>query len=184
MDPITRKHLDNLQSEDANLRYEAFSSIISITHQPVDWAYEVWDDLLAQLQNKNNHQRAIAAQVLCNLAKSDPGNRMLKDLDKIMEVTWDERFVTARHTLQSLWKIAAVGKKLQTMVVERLVNRYHDCIKEKNCTLIRFDIIQSFRRLYDQVNDKEVKEKALELIQLENDPKYQKKYEGLWKDAN
>jgi hypothetical protein len=43
--------------------------------------------------------RAIAAQVLCNLAKSDPKNRMAKDFQALLNVTKDERFVTARRVL-------------------------------------------------------------------------------------
>jgi hypothetical protein len=183
MDLLTRKHLDNLQSNDANMRYESFQYIINLTHQPVDWAYDVWDDLLLLLHTKDNHQRAIAAQMLSNLAKSDPEKRMLKDLDKIMVVTKDEKFVTARHSLQSLWKIAVADKPLQQMVIDRLAKRYKDCIKEKNCTVIRYDIIEVFRKIYDEVSDEKVKEKALELIETEEDIKYRKKYKGLWKDV-
>jgi hypothetical protein len=145
MDAVTRKHLDNLRADDANLRYESFKYIINITHQPVDWAYEVWDDLIAELRRGDNHQRAIAAQLLSNLAKSDPEERMLKDLDKIIEVTKDEKFVTARHSLQSLWKIASVNKSLQKKVIEQLDKRYKNCTSEKNCTLIRYDNIQVLR---------------------------------------
>jgi len=72
----------------------------------VDWAYEVWDDLIEMLSDKDNHVRAIGAQVLCNLARSDPKGRMLKDFEKLLVVTRDERFVTARHTFQAIWKVA------------------------------------------------------------------------------
>jgi len=51
----------------------------------------------------DNHQRAIAAQVLSNLAKSDPKSRMLEDLDALFVVRKDERSVTAWHSPQSLW---------------------------------------------------------------------------------
>src|SRR5215204_4947326 len=66
----------------------------------VDWAYEAWDEIVANLSHKDNHNTAIAAQILSNLAKSDPENRILKDFDKLLTVTKDERFVTARHGLQ------------------------------------------------------------------------------------
>src|ERR1700687_2538791 len=102
MDALTRKHLDNLYTDNVNTRYESFQYIMDVTQKPVNWAYDVWDDLLKLLVHTNNHQRAIAAQVLSNLAKSDPEHRMVKDLGKLMEVTKDERFVTARHALQSM----------------------------------------------------------------------------------
>jgi hypothetical protein len=152
-----------------------------MTDQPVDWAYEVWDELLADLRHANGHQRAIAAQLLSNLAKSDPENRMLKDFDALLAVTRDEKFVTARHCLQSLWKVGAAGKQQQKLVVDRLASRYSDCAQEKNCTLIRYDIIQGLRNLYDQVKDETIREKALQLIETEEDSKYRKKYATVWK---
>ena len=102
MDKITQTNLNDLWSEDRELQNKAFFRILEVTDKPVDWAYEAWDDLMRNLCHKDNHNRAIAAQVLCNLAKSDPKNKMLKDLDALLEVTKDERFVTARHCMQSL----------------------------------------------------------------------------------
>src|SRR6478672_5684459 len=76
MDSKIRKHLDNLRSEERELQNQAFFYILEATEKPVDWAYEVWDELVAGLRHKDNHVRAISAQVLCSLAKSDPENRM------------------------------------------------------------------------------------------------------------
>jgi hypothetical protein len=181
MDEITRTNLSNIRSQDRDLQNQAYSFVVEATDKPVDWAYEVWDELVADLRHKDNHVRAIAAQVLCNLAKSDPEQRMLKDFDALLAVTKDERFVTARHCLQSLWKVGTAGKPQQQKLVDGLTTRYQECITEKNGTLIRYDIIQSLRHLYDEVKDETIKEKALELIETEEDSKYRKKYAGIWK---
>jgi hypothetical protein len=180
MDKNTSKILDDLRSDDKDLRYKAFSSIIAITDHPVDWAYQVWDEMLANLKHKDNHVRAIAAQLLCNLAKSDPDNRMLNNFGALLVVTRDERFVTARHTLQALWKVGLAGVHQRRLLLEGLELRYRECITEKNCTLIRFDIIQNLRTLFDEVKDASIRLKALELIDLEEDLKYRKKYASLW----
>ena len=181
MDSKIRKHLNNLLSEERDLQNQAFFYILEATEKPVDWAYEVWDELVASLRHKDNHVRAISAQVLCNLAKSDPENRMQKDFPTLMAVTKDERFVTARHCLQSIWKAGASGKKMQNTLVEAFAERFRDCAAEKNCTLIRYDIIQGLRNLYNEVQDESIKQKALELIETEEDLKYRKKYASLWK---
>jgi hypothetical protein len=181
MDKITRTNLDNLWSENRDLQNRAFFYMIEATDKPVDWAYEVWDEMIENLHHKDNHNRAIAAQILSNLAKSDPKNRMLKDFDALLAVTKDKKFVTARHSLQSLWKVGAAGKKQQKILVEGLERRFKECITEKNCTLIRYDIIQSLRNLHDTVADEKVKEKALELIETEEDLKYRKKYASIWR---
>lgn len=94
--------LEDLRSSNPDRQNNAFRSLLETTGTPVDWAYEVWDDLLRILMDGDNRQRSIAAQVLSNLAKSDPKERMLKDLAALLKVTRDERFVTARHCLQGL----------------------------------------------------------------------------------
>jgi len=62
-----------------------------------------------------------------------------------------------------------------------LERRFQECISEKNCTLIRFDIIQDLRNLYDAAGNDKIKENALALIETETDLKYRKKYAGVWK---
>jgi hypothetical protein len=37
------------------------------------------------------------------------------------------------------------------------------------------------RKLYDELPDEQIKARALRLIELEDDPNYQKKYAKLWK---
>jgi len=66
-------------------------------------------------------------------------------------------------------------------LVDGLEGRFKECVTEKNCTLIRYDILQSLRNLYDSVKDESIRAKALELIEIEEDAKYRKKYTGLWK---
>jgi hypothetical protein len=180
MNKATQTNLANLWSSDRELQNKAFTAILKATDKPVDWAYEAWDEIVANLSHKDNHNRAIAAQVLCNLAKSDPKGHILKDFDVLLAVTRDERFVTARHCLQALWKVGAAGKKQQKQLVDGLAGRFAECATEKNCTLIRYDISQSLRNLYDAVKDESVRERALELIETEPDLKYRKKYAGLW----
>ena len=50
-----------------------------------------------------------------------------------------------------------------------------------NCTLIRYDIIQGLKNLYEKIKDEGIKRKALELIEIKADLKYRKKYANLWK---
>jgi hypothetical protein len=182
MDSTLRTHLDNLFITDRNLQNTAYAYIMQATDKPVDWAYDVWDTMLAHLTHKDNHNRAIAAQVLCNLAKSDPEQRILRDFEALLNVTKDERFVTARHCMQSLWKIGTAGKAQQQKLIEGLERRFNECISEKNCTLIRYDIIVGLRNLYDAITDEAIREKALAWIESEQDLKYRKKYVGVWKD--
>jgi hypothetical protein len=183
MDKTIRTHLDNIRADDGDVQFKAYDYLMKETGKPVDWAYEAWDELVEGLTHKDNHVRAITSQILTHLAKSDPKGRMFKDFDKLLAVTKDERFVTARHCMQSLWKVAIVGKKQQAMYMDGLSKRFKECATEKNGSLIRYDVMVSMRNVYNEVKDKAIKEKALELIELEKDLKYKKKYATVWKKA-
>jgi hypothetical protein len=149
---IPRPRLDNIRSHDKTLQSRAFLTLIEATDKPVDWAYKIWDEMLAGLSHKDNHVRAISAQVLCNLAKSDPKNRMLKDFAALLAVTKDERFVTARHTLI----------------------RYDICQSLHN-------VYNVYNVAQDTVKDEKIRETVLTLIETEDDLKYRKKYMSLWR---
>jgi len=181
MNARTRSHFASIHSADRHEQGAAYAYLLEATRKPVDWAYEVWDELLEALGDKDNRVRSIAGQLLCNLATSDPRARILKDFRRLLAATKDPQFVTARHTLQALWHIGVVGKKQQARVVTGLSGRFRECAAEKNGTLIRYDIVQGLRRLYDAVKDEGIRKRALALIATEEDPKYRAKYATLWR---
>ena len=181
MNAAIRKQLDNIRSKDPHVQNAAFSALLRATDKPVDWAYEVWDDLVQMLSDKDNHVRAIGAQLLCNLARSDPKGRILKDFEKLLQVTRDDRFVTARHTFQAIWKVGLAGERQRRLLLEGLGKRYKECAKEKNCTLIRYDINVSLGNLYDSVKDPQVKGLVLAWNETERDDKYRKKFATVWR---
>ena len=164
-------NFDQLWCGDRDLQNAAYSSMMAVTSQVVPWAYVVWDEVVANLTHQDNHNRAIAAQLLCNLAKSD----------RLLEVSRDERFVTARHCLQSLWKVGLAGPSQRQLLLDGLEQRFRESSNEKNATLVRFDISQSLRQLYDETKDEKIKTRALELIGTEEDLKYRSKYSSVWK---
>ncbi len=183
MDKTLHAKMDAIFTGDGETQFKAYDYLMRESEKPVSWAYEIWDELVAGLTHKDNHVRAICGQLLGNLGKSDPKGRMFKDFKKLLNVTKDEKFVTARHTLQNIWKVGLGGKNAQILVVKGLEKRYKECIKEKNGALIRYDILVSMRNLYNATTSSEIKEKALELIELEKDLKYKKKYATTWKKA-
>lgn len=186
MEPTTRAQFDSLWSTDRARQNAAYTFILQALEQPVDWAYAVWDEVVGMLSHPDNHNRSIAAQVLSRLAKSDPDFRLRRDFPALLNVTRDERFVTARHALQSLWQIGLAGDAQRQMVLDGLEGRFRECGAEKNATLIRYDILQGLRSLYDAAadgaaGDETLRVKALALIETEPDLKYRKKYATLWR---
>jgi hypothetical protein len=167
-------------SSDGEVQGAAYRELMRLSDEPVEWAYAVWDDVLEHLSDKNNRSRSIASQLLCNLAKSDPDDRMKKSFARLFAVTGDEKFVTARHCLQSLWKTGCVGRSQQKRLLGALEKFFDDCLTHKNWSLIRYDIVQSIRELYLATGDEALRGKAMTLIDSEADLKYRKKYSSLW----
>ncbi len=52
----------------------------------------------------------------------------------------------------------------------------------KTQLLIRFDILQGLRYLFDEVKDENIRKTAQNWISMEDDMKYRKKYLSLWKN--
>ena len=181
MDETTRANLANIHSPDPETQNRAYYDLIAASEQPVDWSYEAWNGLLADLKDPNNRVRSIASQLLANLAKSDPENRMLADFDALLDVTRDERFVTARHCLQAIWKVGLAGPAQRQKLLDGLALRFRECISEKNGSLIRSDILQDLRSLHAQTGDESIRALALALIETEEDPKYRQKYASIWR---
>lgn len=169
----------NLTEHDRDIQYESYEELMKIMQESVDWTYAVWEQLIKALTYNNGYSRARAAQILCALAaKSDPEERVLEDFLKIWAVTYDEQSATARHALQAIWKIGQAGQVQRDLVVSYLAKRFQTCIDEKQPSLIRQDIIMSFKKLYDQTNDSKLLDIAHRLINEEQDAKYKKKYKS------
>ncbi|QVY62528.1 hypothetical protein [Cytobacillus gottheilii] len=181
MDSQMKLEFEKSKSGDKDERYEAYQNILKATDQVVDWAYDVWNQLIEDLTHKDPHQRSRAAQYLANLAKSDPEMKMMQDFPKLWEVTKDEKFVTARHSLQSIWKVGIAGFPQKEMVMTYMVDRFKNGTDEKNYTLIRNDILQNMKNLYEHFNDETIKQTAMDLIDTVEDKKYNKKYKDIWK---
>jgi hypothetical protein len=183
MIPAIHDLVKNLSGKSVIAQSNAYQELTELTTEKVTWVYEVWDDLVALLSHSDNRARSIAAQLLCSLAKSDFEHRITYDFDKIMAVTKDEIFVTARHAMQGLWKIGVINKSLENIVVSSLAARFKTVQSEKNASLIRYDILFELKQIFDAKHSIAVLHTAQTLIALEEDEKSRKKYMQLWRNT-
>lgn len=179
MDKDVRKHIDNLGSSDDKVRLDALQTILRLTDERVEWAYDVWDNLVEKLNNENSYQRSIGILVLCNLAKSDSQHRLENSLGLLLAHTKDDKFITSRQCIQNIWKVAAASKQSRGEVLNHLEKRFRECGAEKHYNLIRQDILQSMRCLYEDEKDDTLITRARELASEEKEGKYRKQYEAV-----
>ena len=109
------------ESSDRDAAYRALVDLFAMAKDPVDWAYDVWDQMVEDLGHKEGSKRAFAAQMLAHLAISDPEDRMLDDLPTLAAVMRDDKTVTARHTgiTDLAEKLMAVEKDEETRAKQR-----------------------------------------------------------------
>jgi len=183
MNEHVRKLLTDRASGDGEVAYQAVCSLFAMAEEPVDWAYEAWDELLSELEDRAGHRRAFAAQMLARLAISDPDARMLEDFPRVAAVMKDDKTVTARHTLQTLWRVGLAGPEQKAMVLEALGVRFHECAGEKNGRLVRTDVVTALGKLMKATGDDAIEESALSLIETEPDEKRRKAQAAAWRKA-
>lgn len=181
--PDVEHALDCLASGDRALQGKSYAVLSEAVARKVGWADPAWDKLKPLLRHKDNRIRSIAGQALCGLAPSASHSLVERDLDELVAVTRDERFVTARHVLLALWKVGVGSHALRRKLLEGLSERFGSSADEKNRTLVRYDIVCTMRRLFDETGDETVKSGAMALIATEEDLKYRKKYAAAWRDA-
>jgi hypothetical protein len=181
MNKDIKKHIDNLGSTDDKIRLDALQTLMKLTESKVDWIYEIWDHLLEKLDHENSYQRSIGIMLLCNLAKSDTEDRIKSALDHLLAHTGDEKFITSRQCVQSIWKAAATNRVNREKVLKHLERRFVECADEKHYNLIRQDVIQSMMALSRHEKDDGLLTRARGLIAKEQNMKYRKQYEALLK---
>jgi hypothetical protein len=179
MDPEIRRLVENLAAVDDRVRFEALELLLQLTQGRVNWADDVWDEMLRKLEEANSYQRSIGLMMLCNLAKSDTSGRMSSTLPLLLAHTRDEKFITSRQCLQNVWKIAAADTSLTESVLGHLEERFVDCADEPHANLLRRDIVQSFRSLYDAQGDPEVWRRGHALVENEPTDKSRKQYDQM-----
>jgi hypothetical protein len=176
MNKVVKECFDNLGSTDDKIRLNALQAILKVTDEKADWVYDVWDDLLGKLDNENSYQRSIGIMLLCNLAKSDRENRLNDSLGLLLAHTKDEKFITSRQCIQSIWKVAITNQQHRKRILDHLEKRFKECIDEKHYNLIRQDIIQSIRHISLELKDPALFARARAWIVEEVEEKYRKKY--------
>ncbi len=97
-----------------------------------------WDNLIKDLKHPYYLMRITAAQLLCNLSKSDYEDRILHDYRYLFELAMDINIEVARVCIQSMWKIAVKGRQHEELLTEANM-------------LIRIEKNKKYRKKYKEI---------------------------------
>ena len=168
--------MEMLSLKDDTARYSAFQELLTITDSPVPWFDQYRSLLMEKLSDENSYQRSIGLMLLCNLAKNDTHHEYRQILDLLMPLINDEKFITERQYLQSIWKVAIVNEEYSKRIVPQLEKEFYDCLSKKHSNLLRQDIIESMIKILEKMPTQEIKDTIGKMIEDEQDEKSKKKY--------
>lgn len=129
-----------LTAEQQNSLYH---DLMQLTEEKVAESQQLWKQATEYAQHKNNHLRSIGGQLICRLVVyNDESNTFFEHEAILKAVTHDEKFVTTRHTIRSLWYISLGSDAHFKWYIEYLKCRLIESFSEKNGTMIRTDLFE------------------------------------------
>lgn len=130
--------VDTLSEKDDKLRYNAFLLLQAHSKtQPAVYGY--WDVLVEKLDNGNSYQRSIGVMLLAENVRWDTEGKFASGLDKYMRCCLDERFITARQTLQALLVVMESTDRYNSQIGKALEGLDFGKYKENQQGLLRKD---------------------------------------------
>jgi hypothetical protein len=181
MDSAIEKLIQQTESKNDAIRFNAFKGLLEITDDKVNWLNDVFDNLNNRLKSDNSYQRSIGMMLLCNLAKSDDDNRLRTALPDILSLLNDEKFITRRQCIQNIWKVAVSKNDLLPSIIKALTNKFKECVSEDHYNLLRQDIITTLSSINQNKPQAGILSQIKALIDIENNAALKKKYEKILK---
>ncbi len=129
--------VETLSEKDDKLRYNAFLLLQERSKiQPSVYGY--WDVLVEKLGSGNSYQRSIGVMLLAENVRWDTEGKFSLVLDKYIVCCLDERFITARQTLQALLVVMQstdrynnqIGKALEALDFGKYKENQQELLKK------------------------------------------------------
>jgi len=174
--------MERLKSARDDERYSALTELLAITEEKVPWFAEYREGLAAKLADANSYQRSIGAMLLANLAKSEgKKGEFGKLLPALMGLVDDEKFITERQYLQSVWKVALVDPAYEKRIVAQLKSEFAACAAKKHANLLRLDIVAGLAKIMAGTGKAGMRREIEALIATEEGEKERKNTQPPWR---
>jgi hypothetical protein len=114
------------------------------------------DIFIKKLQSDNSYQRSIGLMLIASNAKWDKENKIDSIFNLYLSLTMDEKPITARQCLQSIYKILPFKENLWKVIVEKLINidilKFKDTMRKS----ITLDIISVLNYIKNEEYNSEI----------------------------
>ncbi len=131
--------VQTLNEKDDKLRYTAFL-LLKSSSQSFPYVYQYWDELEDKLGSDNSYQRSLGVMLIAENVRWDKDLRFGEVISKYLGCCNDEKFITARQTIQGLATIAQTTSKYNDTIKQRLVSLELSQYKANQQNLLSKDI--------------------------------------------
>jgi hypothetical protein len=131
--------VETLNEKDDKLRYNAFLLLQAYSCR-FSAVYEYWDELEKKLDSDNSYQRSLGTMLIAENMRWDKEDKFSRTISKYLNCCTDEKFITARQTIQGLEIILKATDKFNDTIKQRLSNLQLSQYKENQQKLLSQDI--------------------------------------------
>jgi hypothetical protein len=131
--------VETLSEKDDKLRYNAF--LLLQAHSKVaNTVYPYWNKLAEKLDSDNSYQRSLGIMLLAENVRWDTEGKFACVIGKYFACCNDEKFITARQTIQALAEVAKATGKYNKAIAEGLAGLDFSKYKENQQSLLKRDV--------------------------------------------
>lgn len=136
-----------LADKNDDMRYVAFKTLI-IRSELHDDVYPYFNDFIAKLRDDNSYQRSIGIMLIAKNIKWDKDNVFNEVYDDYFKHFADEKFITARQTIQSVADWIFHRLDLAQDAANALMSIDLDKYKDTQKSLLLYDIFNTLIEIY------------------------------------
>jgi hypothetical protein len=111
--------VETLSEKDDAIRYNAFLLLQARSRVSSD-VYVHWEVLEGKLESDNSYQRSLGVMLLAENVQWDAEGKFSKTIGKYLQCCGDEKFITARQTIQGLEAILKATNKYDAQIKQHL----------------------------------------------------------------
>lgn len=131
--------VDLLSEKDDRLRYNAFLLLQAHSREKPS-VYRYWDVLEGKLSNDNSYQRSLGVMLIADNVRWDNEGKFGKTMNKYMTCCSDEKFITARQSIQGLETIVNSTDRYNDAIKHALVKVRFTKYKHNQQSLLKKDV--------------------------------------------
>jgi len=140
---LTKAEVDflvqTLSEKDDAVRYSTFLLLQARSCEFPD-VYEHWGVLEGKLESDNSYQRSLGVMLLAENVRWDKQGKFSSAIGKYLRCCSDEKFITARQTIQGLEKVLEATDKYDAQIKQHLSQLTLAQYKENQQKLLSKDV--------------------------------------------